>query len=129
MKWTETGLGIVILLMLSVTASVGAQELSPGTWTGTMLAPGNQSVAVTYKVGTTDGVLSIVISAMGQSFPFHDVELDGDELTFWWESDSRVLCLLLRKEDRRFEGVCREETGGDGDGILTMVPPPQADRY
>lgn len=65
---------------------------------------------------------------MGQSFPFTEIVLDGDELTFWWVADVHVDCRLLRDEDGSFEGVCTDGSGADGEGRLTMVPPPGEDR-
>ncbi len=90
MKRMLAGLGISTGLAMLVTASVSAQELEPGTWTGTMSPPGNESVSVSYEVGETDGALSIVMSATGRSISLNEVALDGDELTFWWEPGPRV---------------------------------------
>ena len=125
MKRTGAGFGIVALLTMWVTTPVAAQELERGTWTGTMSPPGSPSVAVTYEVSETDGALSIVMSVpeVGQSMAFSDVKLNEDELTFWWEPGTPVDCTLLRKEDGRFEGICTEGTGPDGEGTLTMLPP------
>ena len=124
MKRTAAGLGIVALLAMWVATPVGAQELAPGTWTGTMSPPQNSpTVAVTYEVGETDGALSIVMSVPGESTVLHDVKLNGDELTFWWDPGGRVDCTLLRKEDGSFDGICTEGTGPGGEGTLTMLPP------
>ncbi len=124
MKRTAAGLGIVALLAMWVATPVGAQELAPGTWTGTLSPPQNSpSVAVTLEVGETDGALSIVMSAPGEeSIVFRDVKLNGDELTFWWQSGGGIDCTLLRKEDGSFEGICAERRGPE-EGTLTMLPP------
>ena len=128
MRWTATALGIVTLLAMSVTPPIGAQELTSGTWTGTMSPPGGGSLAVSYEVDVSDGALSIVMSANGQSLSLNEVALDGDALTFWWEPGTRVNCRLLRREDGSFAGTCSEGTGADGEGTLTMVPPSGQDR-
>jgi len=97
--------------------------MEQGTWTGLMSPPQGEGVPVTYAVGVTDGTLSIAMNNVQLGdMPFSDVRLDGDDLTFWWEPDpgTRVECALLRQDDRSFEGPC---TAGDGEGILTMVPP------
>ena len=131
MTKTAAVLGMVTVLAIWVTTPVGAQELKLGTWTGTMSPPGNQSVDVSYVVGETDGALSIMMSvpSMPQrgGLAFNDVELDDDELTFWWEPGGRVDCTLLRQEDGSFEGTCSDGSA-DGDGILKMVPPSGEDR-
>ena len=113
------------LLVMWVTIPVGAQELEQGTWTGTLTPPPGGEVPVTFEVGGTDGVLSIVMSAPMVEPPmvFNDVKLDGDELTFWWAPDIRLDCRLLRREDGIFEGPCSDGSGPAGDGILKMLPP------
>ncbi len=122
MKRTAAGLGMVTLLTMWVTTPAGAQELARGTWTGTMSPPGTPSVDVTYEVGESGGALSIVMNGGPQgSTPFNDEQLDGDELTFWWEPGIRVDCTLLRQEDGSFEGP--SPPAGGEEGTLTMVPP------
>ena len=120
-KKAAAGLGMITLLAMWITTPIGAQELARGTWTGTMSPPGSPSVDVTYEVGEGGGGLSIVMNAPQGLTPFNDVQLDGDELTFWWEPNIRVDCTLLRKEDGSFEGPC-SPAGGE-EGTLTMVPP------
>lgn len=120
MKRKALGFGAV-LLALSWASSAGAQELEPGTWTGTLSPPGGEGVPVTFAVGLTDGALSIVMNNVQLGdMPFSDERLDGEELTFWWEPGTRVDCTLLRQGDRSFEGTC---SAGNGDGSITMVPP------
>ncbi len=115
----------VTLLTIWVTTPVGAQELERGTWTGTLSVAGT-AITLTYEVGETDGALSIVMSwpEEGLSTAFSDLKLDGDELTFWVETDGRFDCRLLRKEDGSFEGACTDGSGRpNGEGTLTMLPP------
>ena len=123
MSRTFAALGTCVGLVMLVTTPVDAQ-LTPGTWTGTMSPPGNQSVGVSYEVAETDGALSIVMSAseVGMSFPLNDVSLDGDTLTFWWAPGDRVECTLLQQENGSFEGTCTDG-GANGEGTLTMRPP------
>lgn len=123
MKRKVPGLGAVALAALCAAAPAGAQEMQQGTWTGTMFPPGGAGVPVTYEVAQTDGALSIVMSNVQLGdMPFSDAQLEGDELTFWWEPGTRVDCTLQRKEDQSFEGTC---SAGNGDGAITMVPPGQ----
>ena len=123
MKKTAAGFGVLALLAMCVATPVESQELELGTWTGTMQPPGGGSMAVGYEVGRADGALSIVMSGAGQTMVFHDVKLEADELTFWWEPGPRIDCTLARQEGGSFEGICSEGTGADGDGTLIMVPP------
>lgn len=115
-------IGALALLVMAAATPMHAQQLESGAWTGAMSPPGEGSVPVTYLVAEVDGALSISMSAMGESLPFSDVSLDGDELTFWWEPGPRVSCTLLRQDDGSFEGQCRDGSVG-GEGTLVMRPP------
>jgi hypothetical protein len=89
-----------------------------------MTPPGGQPFTVSYEVGELDGRLAIVMRSVivQEVIPFHDVRLQGEELTFWWEPGTRVDCRLARTSAGSYEGPCTD--GGDrGAGSLTMVPP------
>ena len=119
-------LGLATVLTLSVAPPARAQELTPGTWTGTMAPPGAPTgIPVTFVIGRTDGALSIVMRSaqVEGDMPFQDVRLDGSELTFWWEPGVRVDCALQRTEAGGFAGDCTGVSGPDGAGRITMVPP------
>jgi len=124
MMRTATGLGIFVLVAMWAATSAGAQELEPGAWTGTLTPPGGAGVPVTYEVGDTNGALSIVMNnpQLGD-ITFNEPQLEGDELTFWFEPGTRVDCTLTRKDDRSFDGSCSDGRGADGQGVLTMLPP------
>lgn len=115
-------LGALALLVMAAATPVHAQQLESGAWTGAMSPPGAGSVAVNYTVAEVDGALSISLSVMGESVPFSDVSLDGDELTFWWEPGPRVSCTLIRQDDGSFEGQCTDGSVG-GEGTMAMRPP------
>lgn len=117
--------GAVTLLAAIVAAPANAQDMAPGTWTGTIAPPGMEPIPVTYDVARTDGALSIVmksVSVMGE-MPFRDVRIDESALTFWWESGVRLDCSLVRTPAGGYEGTCTDGTGPTGEGALTMVPP------
>lgn len=67
-----------------------AQQLPYGGWTGTMTPPGGEPITVSYEVGELDGALAIVMRAImvQEVIPFHDIRVEGDALTFWWEPGS-----------------------------------------
>jgi hypothetical protein len=102
----------------------GARDLTLGTWTGSIALPGGSSLPVTYRIGDTDGALSVVMNheQLGD-VPFSDARFDGDELTFWWEPGIRVDCSLQWKEDGSMVGICTDGSGPAGQGTLTMMPP------
>ncbi|MSR20336.1 MAG: hypothetical protein EXR91_05090 [Gemmatimonadetes bacterium] len=125
MKRAAAGFGVVALLGLASAAPASAQALPFGGWTGTMTPPGGEPIPVTYEVGELDGALAIVMRALmvQEVIPFHDVRIEGPELTFWWEPGIRVDCRLLRTESGSFEGSCSDGNSDSGAGALTMVPP------
>jgi len=112
------------LMALSAVPS-SAQELTPGTWTGTMSPPGGQPFNVFYDVGSLDGALAIAMRSIlvQEVIHFQDVRLEGDELTFWWEPGVRVDCTLRRTETGAYEGTCAGTSGPTGTASMSMVPP------
>lgn len=117
-------LAAATLIVVATAAPATAQQLPYGGWTGTMTPPGGQPITVTYEVGEIDGALAIVMRALmvQEVIPFHDVRVEGDALSFWWEPGIRVDCRLQRTTTGSFEGPCSD--GSDrGAGALTMVPP------
>jgi hypothetical protein len=81
------------LILLATALPASAQQLTPGVWSGTITLPGDRPFTVTYEVGTVDGDLAIAMTSIlvQEVVRFRDVELSGDELTFWWEPPSRSL--------------------------------------
>jgi hypothetical protein len=128
MKKTLAALAAVSMTLLTPLLTplpASAQQLTPGVWTGTITLPGDRSFTVTYEVGRVDGALAIAMTSIlvQEVVRFQDVDLSGDELTFWWEPGLRVDCTLTRTEGGGFEGPCTPDGGGGGAAALTMVPP------
>ena len=125
MKSTSAGFWTVAVVAVGVAAPIGAQDIERGTWTGSIALPGGSSLPVTYEIGDTDGALSVVMNneQLGDVV-FSDARFDGEALTFWWEPGIRVNCSLLPKEDGSFVGGCTDGSGPEGEGPLTMMPPP-----
>ena len=118
-------LAAATLIVVATAAPAAAQALPHGGWTGTMTPPGGQPITVTYEVGEVDGALAIVMRALmvQEVIPFHDVRVEGDALSFWWEPGIRVDCRLVRTASGSFEGPCTDGSSDRGAGALTMVPP------
>jgi hypothetical protein len=124
MRLAFAALAALSLASLAAAPPAVGQELEPGVWSGTITLPGDRPFTVTYEVGTIDGDLAIAMTSIlvQEVVRFRDVELSGDELTFWWEPGLRVDCTLKRTESGSFEGPCAP--GGDAPpAALTMVPP------
>jgi hypothetical protein len=123
-NFVRTGFAVALLACALSAPPAAAQQLPYGGWTGTMTPPGGQPITVTYEVGELDGTLAIVMRAVmvQEVIPFHDIRVEGDALTFWWEPGVRVDCALQRTASGSFEGPCT--AGGTGAaGMITMVPP------
>ena len=103
------------------TAAVHAQSLEPGTWTGTIAPPGNDSFDVTYDVVVKGDSLTITVHAPPGDRPFRDIKTSENQLTFWFEPGPRVDCVLAKHEDGSYSGDCVAQDGSVGH--LTMVPP------
>jgi hypothetical protein len=117
-------LAVATLIALAPSAPVQAQELSPGTWTGTMSPPGGQAIPVQFEVSGSGAALSVVMTAqmVPDGIPFNDIRVEGQALTFWWEPGVRVDCQLMRTQAGGYEGACSDGSGG-ASGAMTMVPP------
>jgi hypothetical protein len=124
MPKTAVPLFLAAALTLAGVAPLGAQALTPGTWTGTMSNPVGGSVDVTFAVGGTPDTptISMSVSMLPEPIAFNDIRLDGQTITFWWEPGVRVDCQLTRDAAGGFAGTCSDGSGS-GDGRMTMVPP------
>lgn len=125
MKSTTSTIGLLALLCILGAAPAGAQQLVPGTWTGTMTPPNGPAVDVTYEVAVANGAPSVVMRAedIEGEMEFKDIEVEEGQMTFWWEPGVRVDCTLFANESGGFEGKCTDGTGPDGEGHLVMLPP------
>ncbi|HUP51963.1 MAG TPA: hypothetical protein VM198_05770 [Longimicrobiales bacterium] len=125
MNKSATYLGVAALLVLGAAAPAAAQDLTPGTWTGSMAPPGAAGVPVTFDVGEASGSVSIVMRSaqVEGEMPFQDVRIEGGELKFWWDPGVRVNCTLERTPTGGYEGPCAGVGGPEGAGRITMVPP------
>jgi hypothetical protein len=110
-------------LPLLVLAPAHAQNLETGTWAGSVTAPGETlPMDVTYDVKMNGDTIGITVNAGEHgTFPFRDVRLSDQTLTFWFSPGVRVECTLTRREDGAFAGPCRDSEGGNAS--MVMVPP------
>lgn len=114
---------LVIGLMVFSAIGIGAQELTEGTWGGTVtrLNPNNprpqrQKFALEFKKaadphwawrpGSGDTWTVTVIHQQGRSQAM-DLQLGGEALSFSYRlQDAIVTCQLARQADASFEGDC-----------------------
>ena len=121
MKKTTLPVAALAAAMLGA-APASAQDMAPGTWTGSLTPPGAEPVPVSYAVARTDGNLSIVMMEdLNGEMPFQDVVYDGSVLVFWWDIGVRIDC-ALRWNEGSLQGTCSDGRPG-GDGSMLMTPP------
>ena len=110
--------------------STATSALEQGMWTGVMsfVDEGRQHrLGAIYDVSVKGDSLAIVMNADGGSFPFSDVKLIDDKLTFWVSPGARAHCTLTRRDDGAFEGRCLAEGIPPEASTLRilMLPPPK----
>ena len=117
----------LLLFSLSVPAVCSAQSLKAGTWTGTVIPPGEtESIPLTFDVTVNGDSLGIVIH-VGEHGDFvaeKGRHADG-KITFTFLPPGVVVtCTLERNTEGAFAGPC---VGDDGsDASMTMVPPKES---
>lgn len=114
----------LLVLALSVPAVCSAQSLKAGTWTGTVIPPGEtESIPLTFDVVVNGDSLGIVIH-VGEhgDFTAEKGRFADGTITFTFNPPEVVVtCTLARNEKGEFAGPCM---GSDGsDASMTMVPP------
>ena len=113
------------LLALPVGASAQTAtpvKLAAGTWTGTIVTPGNQDPTnLTYEVEYKADTLAIamVVGEHG-TFPLNEIEVADTKLKFSFTPGPKVLC-VLNANDTGYAGNCSDEEGNVVP--LTMVAP------
>lgn len=114
----------VTALTLGICPTVQAQSspLKPGTWTGEIIPPDGFTLQVEYEVTATSDSLAIDLSVptMG-TFPFENIAIEADTLSFSWEMNVLLYCSLIRQANTNFEGECGDAQGITG--VITMIPP------
>jgi len=121
MKIVTTLCATICLAALIVVPGLQAQDLVSGKWTGTV-APPNEVIDVTYDIETANDTLTVMMNAPMGSFPFRNINVDGDHITFTWSTRVADLnCDLERQEDGSYTGDCVLDNGNSAQ--MLMVPP------
>lgn len=108
-------------LLMSLTPPLVSQTLKEGLWDGSMTIPGEPEIQVRYRVAEIDGELNITIEGEGNRLPVHNVELDGDTLSFSWGDGLTTNCTLTLQDDGSYAGHCSRGEGPKGQ--VKMTPP------
>jgi hypothetical protein len=112
---------LLVPVLLVLPSGVSGQQLKTGTWTGTVTPPDGPMVEATFDVRESGDSVTIMLSVEFGDFPFSDIEVSSDRLTFRFEPGTPVDCVLMLQENGSYSGDC---TDSDGEiGVLVMTPP------
>lgn len=118
---------LLFAAFVTLPSPASAQELRRGTWTGSITQPDGMSFDVGYEVSGDPGEPAIELlppsdsGAEDQRFPFKDIELIDDRLTFVWDMGFELSCSLEPRPGGAWAGTCTD--GGGQQGGIVMIPP------
>lgn len=113
---------LAVLVLAAAPASIHAQKLETGRWTGTIAPPDADVVSVTFDVSMSGDTTRIVANGEMGSFTFVGVKVLADRITFTFDpGDTHVSCTLMLIEQGSYKGDCLDSAGGTG--VITMHPP------
>ncbi len=115
-------LPIALLALVAAPASLHAQKVQAGTWTGTIAPPDSDPIATTFTVSMSGDTTRITANGEMGSIAFKEVKVLADRITFWFDpGNAHVSCNLMLGEQGTYKGDCVDEDGSTG--VITMVPP------
>jgi hypothetical protein len=95
-----------------------AQDLTHGTWTGTLELQGGAEISVEFVVAPVGGAYEITMNAVnGVPSPVTDVEIDGRKISFGWAGFS----CSLQERNNQYSGDC-EAADGSSSKLTLAVP-------
>ena len=113
---------LLIAAALAMPASLAAQKMTPGTWTGTISPPDNAVLDATFDVRMSGDTTKITLKADGRVIEATDVKVEADRLLFTFSGGGNAIrCTLLLRNDKSYSGDCLDPQGGKG--VIVMRPP------
>ena len=113
---------LLALATLAMPASLAAQKLAPGTWTGTISPPNNSVLDATFDVRMAGDTTKLTLNLGPNQIDAGDVKVEPTRLLFSFSPDGQtVKCILLLHDDKSYSGDCIDERGGKG--VIVMRPP------
>ena len=113
---------LLIAAALAMPASLAAQKLTPGTWTGTISPPDNPTFDATFDVRQSGDTTKITIRVMERAIEASQVKAEPNRLLFTFSPGSNTIqCTLLLRDDKSYSGDCLDPQGGKG--VIVMKPP------
>jgi hypothetical protein len=109
-------------LALVMPASLAAQKLTAGTWTGTISPPDQGALEATFDVRMSGDTTKITMKADGRAIEVADVKVEATRLLFTFSPGGPTIqCTLLLRDDKSYSGDCVDPQGGKG--VIVMKPP------
>jgi hypothetical protein len=107
---------------LALPASLAAQKLTVGKWTGTITPPDNNLLVATFDVHMSGDTTKLTISADGRAIEALNVKVEAKRLLFSISpGGDTIACTLLLRDDKSYAGDCIDPQGGKG--VMVMNPP------
>ena len=115
----RTLIGVLTVVM---PASLAAQKLTPGTWTGTISPPDQGALEATFNVRMSADTTKITLNADGRQVEATDVKVEASRIIFNFSPGGNTIrCTLLLRDDKSYSGDCLDPQGGKG--VIVMKPP------
>ncbi len=113
---------LISVLALAMPASLAAQKLTAGTWTGTISPPDNAVMNATFDVRLSGDTTKITMKADGREIETANVKVEASRLLFTFSpGGDTIQCTLLLRDDKSYSGDCLDPQGGKG--VIVMKPP------
>jgi hypothetical protein len=113
---------LVGVLTLVLPASLAAQKLATGTWTGTISPPNEAAIEATFNVRMSGDTTKITLNADGHTIEATEIKVEPKQLLFTFApGGNSVRCTLLLRDDKSYSGDCLDTNGGKG--VIVMRPP------
>ena len=113
---------LIGILTLAMPASLAAQKMTAGTWTGTISPPDGPTMEATFDVRVSGDTTKITLKADGRVVEASDIKVEATRLLFTFSpGGDTIRCTLLHRDDKSYSGDCLDTQGGKG--VITMKPP------
>jgi len=113
---------LVGVAICAMPASLAAQKLTPGTWTGTISPPDQDALDASFVVRMAGDTTKLTLKADGHEVEASDIKVEASRLLFTFSpGGNSIRCTLLLREDKSYSGDCIDAQGGKG--VIVMKPP------
>ena len=113
---------LIGLAAFAMPASLAAQKLTPGTWTGTISPPDQGALEATFVVRVAGDTTKLTLKADGREIEATDIKVEPKQLLFAFSPGGNTIrCTLLLRDDKSYSGDCVDIQGGKG--VIVMKPP------